>query len=523
MKLKTLSSLLIIFIISNSKASELSKELYQIEKSYIHFDRLNSICMMVKQVPQYASFSFKEKEIQKLWQPPQNCSEIEMELQKNISQLALDKKPADNTFYPLYSTMLTNYMSPNKTLLTPFHNPELSSATNSPHIINPWTLEAELRKLNQSKNSICFPTTEEIEDRVNIYDNNFWHHLFIQQGYDCTIGLYKKQVQKINGKKQRLQAVYESSVKESETYDLFNKNQTKSLKKLKDTVVVYLPNLGYDIPPANINDVLKYFLGKPAKLEARNEILAYQDLKSFFNKNHVPFYVLKRTSLSSVDNQVNQTLKTLRSVISREGLISPYSKKKILVLTRSMGGLIARLTLKKEPSINKYIKGVILIGSTPHGSVIADYKSRGDINFFTITTRVKANFLNNTLANIIPVLKAGLYRTDLETMSHTKFQPIFDKDPQHNYPIINLIFLREHAANYFETLGKKVEDVDLTFLNMLTYGPTEGSSPLTHAAWDTPNSVRILDTRLNHLGFWALNSNQGLQIYEAILNVLEQW
>jgi hypothetical protein len=521
--LKKLSSLLLTFLALDTNADEFFQKTFQIEKKYIYFERLNSICAMAKQVPNYSSFSFSEKEIRKLWQPPQNCAEIETALQKTINQLSPDIKSDYNSYYPLYSTMLTERMTPNKELLTPFHNPEANSTNSSPHIVNPWTLEAELRKLHQNKKSNCTSTTEEIEDNVNIYDNNFWHQLFIQQGYDCTISLYKKQVLRLNGKKQRLQSVYESSVKESETYDLFNKNQTKSLKKLKDTIVVYLPNLGYDIPPANINDVLKYFIGKPPKPEVRNEILAYQELKSFFNKNHVPFYVLKRTSLSSVDNQVNQTLKNLRSVIAKEGLFNPYSKKKILVLTRSMGGLIARLTLKKDPSVNKYIKGVILIGSTPHGSVIADYKSRGDINFFTITTRVKANFLNNTLANIIPVLKAGLYRADLETMSHTNFQPLFDTDPLHNYPIINLIFLREHAANYFETLGKKVADVDLTFLNMLTYGPTEGSSPLTHAAWDTPNSVRIIDTRLNHLGFWTLNSNQGLQIYEAILNVLEQW
>lgn len=493
-----------------------------LDAEFIKTEKFFSLCQTASNYKSFANFKLSPGQVSKYISPPENCQQIATSYHQLAAQInAQTQTPEEQqNFYPYYSRLILKH-SLQEFL---FQNPE---AKNSYSGFNPWIIENQLRQLNISKQSSC--SLENLSsyqlavvDKSLIYSNSFFHQFFIENGYTCTVQLYQK-LSDLNGlTNQSEQALYENTLATLKKQNLKNPNYTSEiLKKFSDSIMIYVPQLGYDLPPENIHQALKFLLGFPTDEPFRREQLVYQELKSYFNSQNIPFYVLKRTSLDPIEKQVQDSANNLKMILLNEQFHLKKQPKKIIFLARSMGGLVTRLLLKKYPQINKLTKGVVMIGATPHGSVIAEYKSRGDIHFLTVTKNILDKQPNKTIAQFVPVLKASLLRSSLETMSHEKYQPQRDKDTLVDYPVINVIFLRPEAKSYFDTLGTRVPQVDLTFLNMLTYGPTEGSSPLTHASWDTMNSVRIFDSRLNHLGFWAQNSNEGLKIYEAALTALE--
>lgn len=491
-----------------------------LDSEFIRKERLLSICQIASKYKDFSNLHFSTKEIKKYIAPSENCLQIADEYSQLVSEIQ-NQNSSRRHFYPYYSELVLKNSSHTFLLQNPEEKNTLTSST-----LNPWALEYQLRQINKSKPGACILENltsyqQALENENSIYNNSFFRQFFIENGYTCTVQLYQRLSVMKGLTSESEQALYENTLVSLKNKNLKEKKYASELiKEFKESVMVYVPQLGYELPPEDIGQALKSLLGLPPDPSFRNEQLAYQELKSFFRSQGIPFYVLKRISLDPMEKQVLDSANHLKTILFKEQLPFKKHPKKIIFLARSMGGLVTRLLLKTYPELQKFTKGVLMIGTTPYGSVIAEHKSRGDIHFLTVARKILDKQPNKLISQFVPTLKASLLRPSLESMSSEKYQPQRDNDEGLDYPVVNVIFLRKEANTYFETLGPKVPEVDLTFFNMLAYGPSEGSSPLTHASWDTPNSVRIFDFRLNHLGFWGQSSNEGLKIYEAALSVL---
>jgi hypothetical protein len=49
------------------------------------------------------------------------------------------------------------------------------------------------------------------------------------------------------------------------------------------------------------------------------------------------------------------------------------------------------------------------------------------------------------------------------------------------------------------------------------YGPTEDSTPLSHAAWDTSKSARVFVSEFNHLGFWSIAPDLAIDYWVSVI------
>lgn len=187
-----------------------------------------------------------------------------------------------------------------------------------------------------------------------------------------------------------------------------------------------------------------------------------------------------------------------------------------------MGGMVLRELLERNANVRSYFTGAILMGATPWGSVIADFKSRSDLFDDNYLQREEVSEIGASeiakLHFLIPDHMAQLHasalrRNNIASMSHLNFKPrVFSEA----FPVLNVIQLPDSLANYFQ-YSQEAKQVDPTFLLMSMYGPTEGSAPLAHAAWDTQKSARVFVSQFNHLGFWSLTPDQGVDYYVATL------
>jgi hypothetical protein len=183
-----------------------------------------------------------------------------------------------------------------------------------------------------------------------------------------------------------------------------------------------------------------------------------------------------------------------------------------------MGGMVAREVLERRADLRSFVSGALLIGSTPYGSVVGDYKARGDLFDDTYLQQEElAPKVLGTLAgpfgfafdifgfnaDLHQLFASAEVRTNIGSMSHRLFDPT-QKSPVADLPILNVIQLPDGLGTYFKHSVRSA-NVDPTFLLMSMYGPTEGSTPLSHAAWDSTKSARVFAADFNHLGFWSLD------------------
>ena len=360
-----------------------------------------------------------------------------------------------------------------------------------PISVDVWTIENQLRSQlgvedgHALKANCAWKSDAQsslTEARAHLYDRTFWHAELFEQGYDCTISRFKAASQNLNSEKGfgSAQAMFEAARLNVKQVPHAKMNA----KALAGLHVAVFPQLAYD---------------SPTTLER----LSYPKLKKDLEALGATLDVVNRVSASPAAQQIADSRAALEKIVAK------YPNSKILVLTRSMGGMVAREVLERNPNLLARVSGVVEIGSTPFGSVIADYKARGDAFDQNFIERHdwKEEAAVAALGWLKPEFKAlhdaALKRNNIATMSFRLFSPAASSQKNLDLPVVNVIQLPDSLGHYFGF--KQSVMVDPAMLLMSIYGPTEGSSPMTHAAWDTKHSVRVFAPEFNHLGFWGLD------------------
>lgn len=426
-----------------------------------------------------------------------------------------------NSKFPYYLTLLKGQMQAwagslsGSSLLTPAQIPGTRKKFSAPYY-NPTTIENELRKKlgvddGHPADSNCSWQTQSsmvTDAQKNLKDLNFWQTQLFTQGYDCTVSLFKS----VSGLQNKANG-YGDAQEQFTAQRLSMKttpHQAITGKPLSGLHIAIFPQLGYDIP------------GIPAPLE----LLSYAQLNKALNALGADVHIISRVSAAAKEDEICQSAKNFEKAIAdvrSKGSENP----KFLVLTRSMGGMIARELFERRTDLRQSISGVILVGSTPYGSVIGDYKSRGDLFDDTylqqealvpaITAFLAATPLDLILdlfgfnPDLHALHTAGEIRKNVQTLSHLEFDP---RKPTAapELPVLNVIQLPDSLGSYF-LHSQRSAAVDPTFLLMSMYGPTEGSTPLSHAAWDTSKSSRVFVSEFNHLGFWSIEPDRAIDYW----------
>lgn len=371
-----------------------------------------------------------------------------------------------------------------------------------------WTIENQLRSVLKVEDGHATKTDCDYrrdmngsinEARERIYDRTFWHAELFDQGYDCTVSRFKAASWQLNREKNFGWA-----------QALFDSERTAIAKiphdKLPATTLAGLhiaafPQLAYDTP-------------------APLEKLTYKKLKKDIEALGGTLDVVERISASSAQKQIVDSANAFAKIAAK------YPKAKLLVLTRSMGGMVAREVLERYPNLRARVSGVVEIGSTPFGSVIADYKARGDAFDQNYIDRndwkeiLAINTIGRTNSHFRDLHFEALKRSNIATMSFRHFDPSASAARNLDLPVINVIQLPDSLGTYFRF--KEPVNVDPAMMLMSMYGPIEGSSPLTHAAWDTSKSVRLFTADFNHLGFWGLSPDLAMDYTVAILKTAKR-
>ncbi len=374
---------------------------------------------------------------------------------------------------------------------------------------------------NHNKNipkSQCSLSTDKINSlhtefnlKMDIYNNAYWFSLLSLVGYDCTIDWYVKQSDELNTK---IKNIHNQTSDPQTTYSkILNASPNQLNSIIRGQTFILIPQLGYDIPD------------KPNDPE--RERLSYKELGKYFSQLGARLVVIGRATLDSKDNQVSVTRSKILDFIKND---SGFDKK-YTFLSRSMGTMILREVIESTPELIPHIKGVVTIGGTPYGSVIADFKSRADL--FDDVIYMSQNFISGLLKDpvgsliLLPrvifdrdtkkFLETIKFRLNYETMSHNRFKPQLNE--KLNFPLVNVLLLPRNLKNYFNG-SSRIAEVDFTFLHMMMYGPTEGSSPLAHASWDTQNSYRIIESEYNHLAFWQWDEPYALKVWLSAIGAL---
>lgn len=504
----------------------------QKERRFIELDDARSLCETPARLAGLKGFPIDDRKAQSLVRAPDQgtCQTIQDDFLRAVDDARSQAGLVRGSHFPLYSELLRAHSEgrPAMALQWPGASPEVLASKRG--FVDSWALEFGLRDLLSGPQPSCHAedvapflrgrTLEQVR-----YDDGFWHELLLVKGYDCVARMYIEDSASLN--RARLGGFSNArGVDPQSRLEELLKGYSKLASDgrplpdfpagaFADTSVIMIPQLGYDLPPESPLQALKYLAGFDPSVESRSEKLIASDLRAFFKARRVPFYFLERISTADIAEQVAQTKKGLDRVLSLEHNRNGESKRRYLILTRSMGGLVWRKLISENPHYAPLIRGVLLSGSTPWGSVVAKYKSRGDLFLVDVAPRGFQNLIAQRIAEAVPPLRAGLVRTNIESMSYRNFIP--KSDAQFSFPVLNLIFLRPRGGDYFATLGPRVPKVDETFLNMIMEGPTEGSSPLTRASWDTSRSLRLFDHRFNHLGFWMMTPQEGQAFYLALI------
>ncbi|MES2962569.1 MAG: hypothetical protein V4760_01680 [Bdellovibrionota bacterium] len=371
-----------------------------------------------------------------------------------------------------------------------------------------WSLENKLRATlkvedgHPTKTDCSWKTDTTAslaEARNHLYDRLFWHAELFDQGYDCTISRFKGASWNLNAEKN---FPWAQSLFESERAQIAKiPHKQLGSSTLKGLHIAVFPQLAYDAPTPL-------------------EKLTYKKLKKDIEKLGGTLDVVHRISSSSAQRQIADSANAFAKIAAK------YPRSKLLVMTRSMGGMVAREVLERFPNLRARVSGVVEIGSTPFGSVIADYKARGDAFDGNYIERNdwKEIAAINTIGWVKPEFRElhfeALKRNNIASMSFRLYDPAASSRKNLDLPVVNVIQLPDSLGTYFRY--KETVKVDPAMLLMSMYGPVEGSSPLTHSAWDTAKSVRLFTSDFNHLGFWGLAPDLATDYTIAILKTAKR-
>ncbi|OYZ19568.1 MAG: hypothetical protein B7Y39_11810 [Bdellovibrio sp. 28-41-41] len=359
---------------------------------------------------------------------------------------------------------------------------------------------------------------------VDEYSTTYWQTLLHILGYDCTVTWYQWRSQKLNqaqnsvsrAQSESSQKIYAKNLKEIQSVPLRAQKAW-----LQGETFILIPQLGYDIPD------------KPWAVE--RERLQYSEMRLALQKLGARLIVIPRSTIAHRTAQIRETTVALKKFIEADKKHYEINNRTqtYYFLSRSMGAMVLREVLEQTPSLHPYVKAALSVGGTPYGSVIAEFKSRADIfdEVFYKTSNLIKDFVSDPLGSVYLGAKLGLdpqtkafsqavkYRQNYKSMSHFEFQP--HRQNHLPFPVVNLIFLPLSLKNYYNG-SARIAEVDFTFMHMMMYGPTEGSSPLSHAAWDTTRSQRIFDHEFNHLAFWQWDESTALRRWLAILKTTKE-
>lgn len=459
-------------------------------------------------------------EIQSHFQPPlpSACPEIVRRFQELLRSGAAE--PASLRF-PLYSSIWKAARSSRQTDLSEFkvYGPVFAAPGRnflSSISLDTGDVENSLRRQLKVKTDGTFsgalpvghcdrraselPTEEALKRR---YDQSFWHEMLLLHGYDCMALLYGEVAAKMNADAghSNIQDTFQGLV-----HNWTPREEAELESKIQNQAFVLVPQLGYDFPSGP-------FGGGTEKLDT-----GY--MKEAFTKLGARFYVVNRTSVDEMDRQVETSLKNLDEILREEARIQRKKSPHVYFLARSMGGMVLRLMLERRPELQAQANGALLLGSTPWGSVIAEFKSRMDkfdevyvglSNPISIVVSGIAGAFDKSLSALT---QSGGQRLNIRSMSHRNYQPKAATDL--NVPVFNVVLLPPSIRDYYNG-SSLIAGGDPTFLIMSMYGPTEGSSPLAHASLDTAHSLRVIDGRLNHLSFWELEKPKAMELWWASL------
>ncbi|MBY0517215.1 MAG: hypothetical protein K2P81_09915 [Bacteriovoracaceae bacterium] len=334
------------------------------------------------------------------------------------------------------------------------------------------------------------------------YDQLSWHAFFLQNGYRCTAKAYSliSNIKNADNSRPNAQRNFNDLEKMdlSELKEVFVSefNEEIAANKLK---IAFVPQLSYE--NGMLSGVFPYNL-----FIKETEKTGYSFLKKELSHLGAKVEIIYRNSLASMSEQVEQTEAELAK------LDGPH-----LVISRSMGSRVMHEIKKRhEQDLAEGLGNVAAwfnVGGTPNGSVIADYKARPDLFYRGVfpqvsdTLKLPLNLIAKdprVVDHIAQTIYSALDRQNLMTMAHhADLNPSSDESSA--LKVYNLVFLPP-------AYDRATQGVDPVYTHMLSYGPTEGSSPLAGAAVDTMNSVRVL-YNLDHLAFWKLSPQEGLALY----------
>lgn len=508
---------MIIGLISSQAVSTPLASLVETQQSFVRAEKQEVGC----EYPQLLTKSISEDEINAHFQPDQDakaCQETDLQFKQLKAQANdLENKGKTAARFPVYTEIWKALAKTKRAQLaslqaeTPVFAP--TERTSLAGIsVDPWTVEMSLRNSlhvsslahDSSKVPIsqCHLTTSE-SDIANAtdhrYQQSFWHERLLHDGYDCTVKLYQKVAKHLNASVSQRPAQEDFSG-HLQSWTPQAKNSLK--EKLQGQAVILVPQLGFDIPSSPFSPP--------------TEKLDFDYLQTSFQAIGARFYVVQRTSLASVIEEVRESTANLDKILAQEAILQKTKTPKIYFMARSMGGLVLRLMIEQQPKLRAQTKGIVLIGSTPFGSSVAEFKSRMDAydqeyvqiaNPLTETAETVAGFFNPSLRAVV---EDGGQRRNVESMAFSHYTP--KQDLGIDIPVLNVLLIPPRVTDYFNG-STRVAGVDLTFLQMAMYGPTEGSSPLASASWDTQRSLRLIDGRLNHLSFWEWEKPKAMELW----------
>jgi hypothetical protein len=423
--------------------------------------------------------------------------------QKTDLEKSPQKRDQFSEIFPTYSAVLrdlgvnSSEMLRSTNLLGPVHQQKAEKPFRVAALsINPAQVEDSLRsKLisQEDKNSCADARILAQQMKSERFNQLKWKQLLHSRGFHCTVKVFKDVHQSLN------QARRTAHLQQNLT-DKLATNQKADLTGMK---VLYFPNLGYDLPTL--------------PWEAERELLSPDELAQGLKSLGATVHVIDRVTVEPVQQQITQSEKMVLQILN----MNP--KTKFVFYGRSMGGLIAREILQRNPGIHKQVQGLLLGGATPYGSVIADYKSRADV--FHEIYKQSQNLISSLVATsvaifdsrLLRVLGASSRRLNLEQMSHRKFQPSIQNFA---FPVINLVFLPDSLEEFFKK-SPRSQNVDFVFLQMAMYGPTEGSAPIAHAIVESKQSSSIFLPQYNHLAFWEMSEAEALKLTSSALSLLD--
>lgn len=334
-----------------------------------------------------------------------------------------------------------------------------------------------------------------------IYDVSRWHELLLGSGWTCSARNFLRQSAEMNATKGYGQAQIRLNQLSALSF-----RELKALFKLKfdrkEAKFAFAPQLLWE--NGALDTAFPYSL-----LTDSTELTSYRRLLSDFRKLGYQARLLERNSMKPMDEQVRETSEAIKR------LDGPH-----IVIGRSMGSRVMREVLvQNDPAVMANMRGFFNVGGTPHGSVIAAYKSRPEVFYYNVVpTVLDALKMPVNLIALDPRIPNHLRGTMLSALdrqglsSMAMIEPRFY--PEITIPVVNAVMIRPDFQ-------RSTQNVDPVWAHMLQYGPTEGSSPLAGAALDTPTSLRLTVDN-DHLAFWKLSPKEAFSLFLKLLIVAEE-